>query len=163
MGRMSKIRVAFDAKDDSSRQRRLEGRSAKTTSTSTHTDDSSSWSTHQIVQVSSLHRKKTTFCRNFTLEDLELSKVFHIFATSKDIHTHSFTTFIHTNNRVFFETIFGRDCRLHWWSRCKTLPRAISYEVRSPQIFSLWVVHQQRAIQWRWQKTRDERLEHFEA
>ena len=34
---------------------------------------------------------------------MELSIFCHIFATSKDIHTHSFTTSIHTNNRVFFE------------------------------------------------------------
>ena len=108
MGRMSKIRVAFDAKDDSSRQRRLEGRSTKTTSTSTHTDDLKddihTKPRHKLAQFSSLPRKKKTpFCRIFPSKHLELSKVFHIFALRKDIRqAHSFTS-IHTNNRVFFE------------------------------------------------------------
>ena len=33
------------------------------------------------------------------------------------------------------------DCRLHWWSGCKTNSMAISNETRSKQIFSLLVVH----------------------
>ena len=51
--------------------------------------------------------KKTTFCRNFLFEDLELSKVFHIFAVRKTFDKlirSTFTTSIHTHNRVFFET-----------------------------------------------------------
>ena len=46
--------------------------------------------------------KKSTFCQNFPLEDLEFSKVFHTFATSKDIHIHTHSH-IHPHNRVFFE------------------------------------------------------------
>ena len=45
--------------------------------------------------------KKTTFCQNFPLEDLELSIFCHIFALRKDIRqAHSFT-----HIRVLFETM----------------------------------------------------------
>ena len=113
---------------------RVEGRHAQTTSTSTNTDDLKddihTKPRHQLVQVSSLHRKKkSTFCRNFPSKHLELSKLFHTFATPKDIRQAHSSTHSSTQSSVF----------------------------RDDEIFI-----KQRASS-KWQKTRDERLEHSEA
>ena len=84
------IECKVEFTDDSSRKRRVEGRHTQTTSTSTLTNHDTNSSN------SSPFLEKNDFLSKFYIEDLELSKVFHIFATSKDIHTHSFTTSIHT-------------------------------------------------------------------
>ena len=80
MGRMSKIWVEVVArsnvqnKDDLRDEAhiRLQHRHTQTTTP-----------TRPILE------KKTTFCRNFPFEDLELSIFCHIFATSKDTHKHT--------------------------------------------------------------------------
>ena len=100
MGRMSKIRVAFDAKDDlkddSSRQRRVEGRSAKTTSTSTHSDDFK-------LKYTQNHDTNSSNSRPF----LEKKRLFVNFFRSKIWNSRNFS--IHLQHRKTFDKLI----RLH--------------------------------------------------
>ena len=48
-------------------------------------------------------KEKDDFLLNFSIEDLELTKIFHIFASSKDIHIHSFTLIHSHQSSVFRE------------------------------------------------------------
>lgn len=115
MGRMSKIRVEVVARSNVQRETTLQNtydlrdeahirpQHRHTQTTLQDKDDLKLKYTPNHDTNSSKSRpsieKKSTFCRNFPLEDLELSIFCHIFAVRKDIRqAHS-----STHNRVFFE------------------------------------------------------------